>query len=193
MEILGKILGNPARVKIMRLFLSNKESSFSSQDIIKRSRVNAVLVRSELRLLNAVGFIKKHGQAWFFDFSFKYGVEFENLLVRSESLSNEAILNHFKKVGKIKLFIVAGVFIKNKDSRVDLLIVGDKLNKSKIEKGIKNIEAEVGIELVYAMFETKEFDYRLNMYDKLVRDILDFPHEIVWQAKELNIKVARHL
>ena len=67
------------------------------------------------------------------------------------------------------------------------------MKRSRIEEGIKKIEAELGIELVYAMFETKEFIYRLNMYDKLIRDILDYPHEVVLQAKELNLmKVARY-
>ena len=35
----------------------------------------------------------------------------------------------------MKLVIVAGVFIKNNDSRVDLLIVGDNMKKRKIEEG----------------------------------------------------------
>ena len=69
---------------------------------------------------------------------------------------------------------------------MDLLIVGDKLKRGKIEEGIKKIEAEIGIELVYAVFETKEFIYRLNMYDKLVRDVLDYPHQVILQAKELS-------
>lgn len=86
----------------------------------------------------------------------------------------------------MKLIIISGIFIKNHDSRVDLLIVGDKMKRKKIEEGIKKIEAEIGIELVYAVFETKEFIYRLNMYDKLVRDILDYPHEVVLQVKELS-------
>jgi hypothetical protein len=60
------------------------------------------------------------------------------------------------------------------------------MKKSKIEEEIKKLEAEIGTELVYAIFDTKEFIYRLNMYDKLVRDILDFPHEIILQAKELS-------
>ena len=62
------------------------------------------------------------------------------------------------------------------------------MKRSRIEEGIKKIEAELGIELVYAMFETKEFIYRLNMYDKLIRDILDYPHEVVLQAKELSMQ-----
>ncbi|MFA5932214.1 MAG: hypothetical protein WC793_02445 [Candidatus Paceibacterota bacterium] len=194
MEILGKILGNPARVKIMRLFLLNRGKGFAAKDVVKRSRVSPLIVRKELKLLSTVGFIKKRSSTspeWYFNPSFKYGEEFEDLLLSSDTLSKQTILNNFKKVGKIKLLIVSGVFIKNHDSRVDLLIVGDKMKKSKIEEGVKKIEAEIGTELVYAMFDTKEFLYRLNMYDKLVRDILDYPHEVVLQVKELSTQTLK--
>ena len=189
MEILEKILGNGARVKIMRLFLLNRSKGFESADISKRSRVSSTSVRSELRLLSSVGFIKKRSKEaveWYFNPFFKYASEFEDLLVRSDTLNTEAILDNFKKVGRVKLLVVSGVFIKNQDSRVDLLIVGDNLNKSRIEAGIRKMEAEIGSELTYAIFNTKEFLYRLSMYDKLVRDILDFPHEILIQVKELS-------
>ena len=112
-------------------------------------------------------------------------------MVRSDSLNKQTISNNFKKVGRVKLIIVSGVFIKNDDSRVDLLIVGDKMRKRKIEEGICKLEAEIGTELVYAVFDTKEFIYRLNMYDKLIRDILDYPHEVVLQAKELSTQALK--
>ena len=108
-------------------------------------------------------------------------------LVNSDSLDKKIILETFKKVGKVKLLIVAGIFIKNKDSRVDLLIVGDKMSRAKIEEGIRKLEAEIGAELSYAIFDTKEFNYRMNMYDKLVRDIIDFPYEVILETKELNL------
>jgi len=191
MEILEKILGNSARVKIMRLFLLNRGKSFTNKDIIKRSRVNPDTVRRELRLLYSVNFIKKRELNWSFNSSFKYGEEFEDLLVRSDSLNKETILDNFKKAGRVKLLIISGVFIKNNDSRVDLLIVGDKMKRKIIEEGIRKLEAEIGTELVYAIFETKEFVYRLNMYDKLVRDILDYPHEVLLQAKELSTQALK--
>jgi hypothetical protein len=194
MEILEKILGNSARVKIMRLFLLNRGKGFKSADVVKRSRVNADIVRRELKLLASVNFIKKHSATkpeWFFNSSFKYGAEFEDLLVRSDSLNKEKILDNFKKAGRVKLVIISGVFIKNEDSRVDLLIVGDKMKKAKIEEGIRKLEAEIGAELVYAVFETKEFLYRLNMYDKLVRDIIDYPHEVLLEAKELSTQALK--
>lgn len=193
MEILGKILGNPGRVKIMRLFLLNRGKSFVNKDVVKRSRVNIETVRREIKLLFGVGFIKKRSllSGWSFNSSFKYGAEFENLLLSSDTLNTKAILNNFKKVGWVKLIIVSGIFIKNHDSRVDLLIVGDKMKRSRIEEGIKKIEAELGVELVYAVFDTKEFLYRIKMYDKLVRDILDYPHEIILQSKELSTQALK--
>ena len=74
---------------------------------------------------------------------------------------------------------------------MDLLIVGDKMKRGKIEEGIRKLEAEIGAELVYAIFDTKEFLYRLNMYDKLVRDILDYPHEILLQTRELSTQTFK--
>lgn len=191
MEILAKLLGGIARIKIMRLFLLNKDKFFTIQEIEKRSLVKSPLLRKEIKLLALVGFIKKRSNSYCFDFNFKYREEFENLLVGSDSLSAETISEAFKKVGRIKLLLVSGVFIRNKDSRVDLLIVGDKMKKSKIEESVKRIEAEIGAEITYAVFEYKEFIYRLHMYDKLVRDILDFPHKVIIQAKELSTQVLK--
>ena len=191
MEILGKIFGSPARVKIMRLFLLNSENGFTNKDVAKKSRVNSSIARRELNLLSSVKFIKKNRKNWFFNPCFKYATEIKKLLAGSDGLDKKVILNNFNKAGKIKLLLVSGVFIKDKDSRVDLLIVGDKMKRGKVEEGIRKLEAEIGVELTYALFDTKEFFYRLNMYDKLIRDILDFPHEIVLQAKELSTQAFK--
>jgi DNA-binding transcriptional ArsR family regulator len=191
MEILGKVLGSPARVKIMRLFLLNKGKTFKSAEVVKRSRVVSDIVRRELKLLESVSFVKKLASGWVFNPVFKYSAEFKSLLIMSDTMNHETILNSFKKAGKVKLIVVSGIFIKNDDSRVDLLIVGDKLKKAKVEEGIRKLEAEIGAELVYAVFDTKEFMYRLDMYDKLVRDVLDYPHKVILQGKELSTEVLK--
>ena len=191
MEILGKILGSPARVKIMRLFLLSRGDGFKNKDIVKRSRVAPAVVRGELKTLLSIGFVKRRALDWSYDDSFKYGQELENLLVSSDTLDKQAIIDSFKKVGKVKLLVISGVFIKDKTSRVDLLIVGDELKRPKILESVRKLEAEIGAELVYATFNTKEFVYRLDMYDKLVRDILDFPHEVILQAKELSTQTLK--
>jgi hypothetical protein len=186
MEILGKILGSPARVKIMRLFLLNPKNGFNKKGIIKRSRVSPDIAGREIRLLASIDFIKKHNNSWVFNPLFKYGGEFDRLLISSDTLDKKTIVDNFRKVGRVKFLLLSGIFIKNKDTCIDLLIVGDKMKKRKIEEEIHKLEAEIGTELTYAVFDTKEFIYRLDMYDKLIRDILDFPHEVVFQAKELS-------
>ena len=123
--------------------------------------------------------------------SFKYASELEELLINSDTLDKQAVANSLKRAGRVKLVLISGVFIKNKDSRVDLLIVGDNIKKRKIDEEIHKLEAEIGKELIYAIFNTKDFVYRLNMYDKLVRDILDFPHEVLLQSKELSTQALK--
>lgn len=186
MEILGKILGSSARVKVMRLFFLNPKKVFASVEVAKRARISSDSARRELKLLNSISFLKKRSGGYLFNPLFKYAHEFEYLLVGSDSLDRESVVASFKKIGKLKLLVLSGVFIKNKETRVDLLIVGDKIKKSRAEEEIAKLEAEVGTEITYALFDTKEFTYRINMYDKLIRDVLDFPHEVVFQAKELS-------
>ena len=186
MEILGKILNSTSRVKIMRLFLQGRGKVFSNKDIVKRSRVNPSIARKEIKLLSSTGFIKKHSTGWSLNTAFQFLRQFEELLVKSGEINRKTIIDNFKKTGKIKLIIISGLFIKEKDARVDLLIVGDKLKQGKVEESIKKLEAEMGTELAFVVLETKEFVYRLEMYDKLVRDVLDFPHEVVFASKELS-------
>jgi hypothetical protein len=89
------------------------------------------------------------------------------------------------RAGKLKLVIITGFFIQNTDSRIDLLVVGDTLRKGTLENAIAMVEAEIGREIRYAAFDTADFNYRLKMYDKLIRDVLDFPHEKI--LNKLNI------
>jgi len=208
-DILGKILGNPARVKIMRFFLLNPEKSFEIKEIINRARASGELVKKEIRLLESISFLKqkkivieieqktqkarkrgKHPSAkkktktktkkvigFFLNQDFPYNETFRILLSQDNTLRKDEILKTFKPTGKIKLLLVSGVFIGRPEARADLLIVGDNLNKRLIEDKIRAIESDLGRELSYSVFETSEFLYRLNMYDKLIQEILNFPHE----------------
>jgi hypothetical protein len=87
------------------------------------------------------------------------------------------IIKKISRVGNIKLILISGVFLHDKDSRVDVLVVGDRLKQAKLLSIMLSIEAQLGKELRYAAFETTDFQYRLSIYDKLIRDILDHRHE----------------
>ena len=202
MEILGKLFGSPARVKIIRLFLLSGGEGIETMDVAKRTKVNKNLARREISLLEGIHFIKqksfikdirlrdkikkKKVKGWFLNEAFPQLEIFKVLLVGSELMDKNEIGNRFKKTGRIKLLAIAGIFVQDKDSRLDILVVGDGLKKGRIESIIKDIETEIGKELLYAIFDTKEFIYRLNMYDKLIYDVLSYPHERIIEAREFS-------
>jgi hypothetical protein len=60
-----------------------------------------------------------------------------------------------------------------------MLIIGEKLNERKVATALRALEAEQGREVAYAVFTPDEFKYRLDVFDRLVRDVLDYPHRVV--------------
>ena len=199
MDILGKLFGSDSKVKMMRLFLFNPETPFTREDVAERARVALPLAQHELvtlrktRLIRQKSFskriVRKRGKVrtfarkkvsgWMLNPTFPYLAELQRLLIDTSLLKGDELLRRLNRTGRIKLVITAGVFIQNPDSRVDVLVVGDHLRRGAVEHAIRAIEAEMGKELRYGAFETSEFNYRLGMYDKLIRDILDYPHTVV--------------
>lgn len=197
MEILGKLFGSQEKVKIMRLFLFNPEQGFDISDISKKTKSDQKEVRKEVLELEKIGLIKKRiffkdinkennektetlkkkTNGWILNRIFPYLTELQGLLINAQLIRHGEILNRLSNVGKLKAVIVAGVFIQDWDSRVDLLIVGDGLKKNSVDNAIKTIESEIGREINYAAFETSDFLYRFGVCDKLIRDILDYSHE----------------
>jgi hypothetical protein len=59
MDILEKLFGTTAKVKIMRLFLFNPEYVFTVDEIIDRGKMSSKEVKAELPNLLKVGLIKK--------------------------------------------------------------------------------------------------------------------------------------
>lgn len=199
MHTLGKLFGSEAKVRIIRLFLSNPDTGFEVKDVALRTRTSIKTVRSELNGLAQAGFIKKKSfikeetvkrgkkeilkkkrvQGWFYAVSFQYREALRNLVLDTEFVDLADLGKKLKSYGKIKLVLAAGVFTQNPESRLDLLIVGDELRRQSIDTMVRALEAEIGQELAYAVFDTPDFLYRANMYDKLVRDVIDYPHEQV--------------
>lgn len=197
MDVLEKIFGSSAKVKIMRMFLFNPGASYDISLIVERAKLTEALARKELKTLQDIGLIKKKSfvkdvevkirkkrivkrkkvAGWVLDDTFSYLASLQSFLIHVSPLQDREVIKRFSRVGKIRLLIISGIFMQERESRVDLLIVGDNLKKGLLETTVKNIESEAGKELSYASFETSDFQYRLGMYDKLIRDILDYPHK----------------
>ncbi|RJQ31309.1 hypothetical protein C4572_02655 [Candidatus Parcubacteria bacterium] len=198
--VLEKLLGSGARVKIIRMFLLNPENIFTHEQISRRSKVPAPLTRREISLLKSITFIKpvehfeeetiklksgetkirrKKVEGLVLNNLFPFLHALRNLFLNVAPVDKEKVIKELCSVGRVKLLVFAGIFTHADNSRVDLLLVGDSVKETKLEKVLRNLEAEMGRELVYAVFNTEDFTYRMGMYDRFLRDILDYPHEKV--------------
>ena len=203
-DILGKLLGGVARVKVMRLFLLNPTQGFEAADIADRSRINIAIARRVAAQLTAMHFVRKRSfakevtnkrtgkvhkkrvQGWFLRPEFPYISELRQLLVEGDFFKHEDIAKRFRPAGRIHLLVLSGVFMQHSGNRLDILIVGDNIRRALIQKTIAVLESELGRELSYAIFDTNDFKYRVSMYDKLIRDVFDFPHERLIASKEFS-------
>jgi hypothetical protein len=110
--------------------------------------------------------------------------EFEYLKALQALLLNapargEDIARRLRSAGGVRFIAIAGTFLGEWEAALDLLVVGDRISERRLKNKIKSLEAEIGKELRYALLPSQDFAYRLNMNDKLLRDVLDYPHRIV--------------
>lgn len=200
-QLLEKLFESTAKVKILRLFLRNPDSVFTLDDISRSTQLRSAQAKKEIKKLENCGFLKKKivsfketGSAglktlkrkktkikkklvYFVNQDFVLYKTLRDLIAVASQPSRKKLTEKVKRLGTVKLAVIAGIFTNNDNSRADLFIVGDNIKKKKLEKLLADIESETGKALNYVFMETNEFKYRMNMYDRFLRDILEFPHQ----------------
>lgn len=188
---LSKLFDSPARIKLLRLFLFNPRTSYSLTEITTRARVTPLEARRELKLFESIALISRatrgKGVRYIAVASFPYLEGLKSLLLNASSRGEE-IVRLLKGLGTMKLIILCGIFLNDWDGVIDVLIVGDKIKERALREHVKRLEAEIGKELRFAVLPTEEFLYRVNMSDKLMRDVLDYPHKIVLDKLNIGLK-----
>ncbi len=183
MDPLARLFTSAARLKLLRLFLFNDDSAFPLLDIVFRISVPKEAVVKELRVLVASGIVKKRtgkdGVVYAANRRFTHYTPLQAFMRATTALSDTDMITTLKKAGSLRLVALSGLFTGALETKADLLIVGDKLDDKQLEKTVHELEAELGRELRYAAFSTEDFRYRVGVYDRLLRDIFDYPHRTI--------------
>lgn len=183
MDPLARLFGTPTRLKLLRLFLFNDDMAFGLADATFRAKAPKDLAKKEIALLVACGILRKklgkQGSAYAADKRFAHYDALKMFLRTTTDVSDTYLLTVLKKAGALRLVTLSGLFTGAIESKIDLLVVGDKLEEKPLTNAIHALEAELGRELRYASFSTEEFKYRLGVYDRLLRDTFDYPNRTV--------------
>lgn len=179
MDPLSRLFGSFARLKLLRLFLFNEDRSFLILDIAFRTKTAKDLVRKELAVLVACDIVRKKkgkgGVVYTVNRKFAHYEALQAFLRATTNLGDSDIIDTLKRAGALRLVALSGLFTGAIETKIDLLIVGDKLDDRILETAVHTLEAELGRELSYAAFTTEDFRYRVGVYDRLVRDVFDYP------------------
>jgi hypothetical protein len=183
MEPLAKLFGSPARLKALRLFLFNQDTSFTAAGVAKRTKLSDAVVRRELADLVALDLLRKKGlraaARYQVNPKFEHLAALDTFIRETTSVRPQSILVALRKAGTHRLVALSGFFTAALEPQVDLLVVGDNLDDRALAGAVHSLEAELGREIRYAAFATADFRYRLGVYDRLLRDVLDYPHRIL--------------
>ena len=183
MEPLAKIFGSPARLKMLRLFVFNQNNAFTLAEVTERTKLSNPVARRELAELLAADLLRKKGER----VAARYQVNprFEHLpaldvfIRETTAVRPQTMLKALKRAGTLRLVVLSGFFSGVLESQIDLLVVGDPLDERTLASAVHSLEAELGREIRYAFFATTDFRYRLGVYDRLLRDVFDYPHRIL--------------
>lgn len=189
--MLAKLLGSVARVKILKLFLLNPEASYYIRQISRHLNLQLNAVRRELENLETLELLTSHqgGEGDEDLEDGKPGVksdrkyysankqfilynEIRELIIKAQILCEKDFRTKLQKLGSIKLLILSGLFINDKQAPVDMLIVGN-FNKDKVAKLVKELEEELVNEVNYAVLTEEEFYYRRQVTDVFLYSVLE--------------------
>ena len=183
MKTLSKLFGSDARLKMLRLFVFNKDIALSLAEVASRTKLKKGIVRRELSELLAAGLLRKKGvqtpTRYQTNPHFEYLDALDLFIRETTSVHPQNITKTLKRAGTLRLVALSGLFTGILETQIDLLIVGDRLEERTLASAVHSLEAELGREIRYASFATADFRYRLGVYDRLIRDVFDYPHRLL--------------
>lgn len=202
---LAILFGSPSRVKLLRFFLFNPSKEFTFDDISRRAKLVRRTARTEINSLERAGVIKKKKV---FQLSEKTGkkvrvevftlnTKFQELqalqtfLFETAPINEKTLLKHLQKAGKIEFLVMAGIFTREFEHRVDFMLAMKKLDEHQLENAVRALESEIGIEIRFAAFSSEDLKYRVGMYDKLIRDVFDYDNEIIIDKLGIETDIRR--
>lgn len=174
--MLDQLFGSKTRVKLLHIFLSNPDKRFFVRELTRKIRQRINSVRLELQNLESVGLlhsiVENNKKYYHINRQFPLYPELKNLMLKSYLLVNKKFVNKLKSVGQISYLTLTGFFTSADNVKTDILIVG-KINRKKISRLINKMQNEFSHPIRFTVMSTKEFQYRNDLTDKFLYEILE--------------------
>lgn len=171
----------------------NPSKEFLFDDISRRAKLVRRTARTEVSALEKAGVIKQktvymevEGKpkkmkaiAYTLNNKFQELQALQDFLFDTAPIDGKNLLKHLRQAGPLDFVGISGVFVRDFEQRLDVLLSMNKFDQAKVEKAVRSLEAEIGIEVRFAAMSSEDLMYRVGMYDKLTRDFFDYNHQVL--------------
>lgn len=181
--MLENLLNTKLKKKLLGIFFTLPKRSFSIFELKQISGSGAPLIQKALRefvsaqvVITASRVQKKYYKV---NPRFKLYDELFDLIKGSgyDDVEDQ-VVKLLRKVPNVKQAVMSGIFSLQPQVMVDVLLIGEEINRLRVSQILSEIEKWVGQEVSFSVLSEEEYDYRKMMNDRFVRDILDHPHLI---------------
>jgi len=175
--MLKDLFVSAVRVKILKIFLFDKDKSYHVRSLVRAvgSEINAV--RRELQKLTSIGFLRRRpsGNRVYYSLNSSsiYYPELLSLFVKEDGIGAD-IIKAEKELGNAKYAVLARSFVRGRASTVldvDLFVVGG-VNIEVLKNIVSNEERKQNRELNYTVMGEDEFNFRKRRNDPFIVKIL---------------------
>lgn len=185
--ILENLFGSRVRIKLLKLLYRQHPVAFSITDLAVRIQEPSFIARREVSLLADIGLVRRQRgisklpDRYGLNAEFDFFTELRDLVLKPSPAENDRLTKRINSLGRVKLAVLAGIFVSQPgdttyETPADLFLVGDDVDRAKLNKFLKSLEAEMGTEIRFGTMEKDEFKYRYDMFDRFLRVLLEGPH-----------------
>ena len=181
-NMLKKIFGSGARVKLFQQFLNNPDEEFFIRELTRILDEQINSLRRELENLEKIGMLKssERNRKKYYRINPHFPILHElTSIVRKTNEDNQEVLKKISKMGDIDILILTGAFV-NKESETDLFIVGN-VDRGALQKYLDT--AFPNKNLKYGVMTREDFLYRITLKDKFVQTVFTEKENIVLKNK----------
>jgi hypothetical protein len=92
----------------------------------------------------------------------------------------------FRGLGKVDLALLSGQFTRDESAGIDVLLVGN-INQVKADKFMAELEKAENKELRYTVLPTDNYQYRLQINDRFINNVLEAKKQVIINTQEFEI------
>lgn len=183
LALFDTLFGSKARARLIRFFILNPGVEFTAAQVAERTFVSRTEVAREIAKLAKMKLVferaRKNRKHFIVNEEFPFYIELKSLVSKLNVHAQSQVFRKLKTVGEVKLILISGLFLNYPKSKVDMILVVNNINRTKLKHAIAHLEAEVGKEIRFMLMNNEELHYRLNMLDRFFIEFLEAPYEEV--------------